>query len=318
MFTTLPKLFDKNLVVGFLMPVILGLIAIAWLFPELTILAPLRSLSANDESLGKLTYLILLSYGLGIILAMINTLQYRILEGYLPPISWLDISRSRHKRKRQELWAEYDNLRHQGKESDRPRADVLLRQLVTDYPPKTLPVMPTAFGNAIRAFEAYPVNAYGADAAPIWLRLAAVIPKDFADGLNDARAQVNFLLNLLYILLLIGVAALLRSALGVHWNLLWHALWSGDVTRWTADPVALAGAAAIALAWPIYSFAVTSAKAWGDVVKAAFDCFLPALIKQLGYAPPRSDAERQALWRELDALFGYWNAMDPNRYRLAD
>jgi len=53
-------------------------------------------------------------------------------------------------------------------------------------------------------------------------------------------------------------------------------------------------------------------------VKAAFDCYLPALIKQLGYAPPETLEARLAAWREVNAIFVYATPPDGDFIRLAD
>ncbi|HWA63864.1 MAG TPA: hypothetical protein VG939_20990, partial [Caulobacteraceae bacterium] len=95
------------------------------------------------------------------------------------------------------------------------------------------------------------------------------------------------------------------------------ALAHGPLTGWRplAQPwIALVAAAAMV---PLYLGAVAQAKVWGDVVKAAFDCYLPDLVKQLGYAGPKTPAEAKALWGELNALFVYRQSVDPLKAPLA-
>jgi hypothetical protein len=323
MLSGLPKLFDKNFVIGFLLPVILALIAVAWLCPELTLLKPLRSLSVNDDILGKATYLLLVAYGLGILLMATNTLQYRLLEGSIPPLSWIGPLAGRHEARRHALAQEYETLaarreHHPAKfaEADSARLSAVGQQLSADYPPVGMKVLPTGFGNVIQAFEAYPFVVYGADSAPVWQRLAAVIPKDFASQLDDARAPVNAFLNLVYVLKIVALIAIVRTATDTPWPAFLEAMRTGQLAHWHVMTAAAIGAAAIVLIGPAYLLAKTSAKAWGEVVKAAFDCYLPALPKQLGYAAPTSDAARRAFWTEVNALVVYWQPMDPKHYKF--
>ena len=313
MFSSFPNLFDKNFAIGFLLPVIVGLCALAWLCPGLTVLAPLRVVSASEKVVGDLTYLALLAYGLAILLMTTNTLQYRLVEGYLPPVAWLVGGHRRHAHARNALQSEYDTLIARWEveklafpAADEARANDLKRTLMTDYPPIRLHVLPTRFGNVIRAFEAYPLDTYGVDATPAWPRLASVVSKDFACEIEDARAQVNVFLNLLFILPVVVAVAAWRTASDLH----------AGPWKWGPDPVI--GLVALILMWPVYEMAVSEAKAWGEVVKAAFDTFLPALAKQLGYKGPTSEADRAAFWRQINARLVYGQAVDPAVCRLAD
>lgn len=317
-----PKLFDKNFVIGFLLPVILALVTFAWLFPDLALLRPLRSIGATESSLGGLTYLALAAYGLAILLVMTNTLQYRLLEGYLPPLSRWNGGRRTQEARRKALAdaVAADETRWSEGElspSGIGRLAQLKVELTGDFPPLDQEALPTRFGNAIRAFESYPLEAYGADGTPIWLRLASVISKEFANELEDARAQVNFLLNLLYILPIVAIAALWKAFAATPWAALVEVVPADRVADWYPQPAFVVGIAAILLAWPTYAFLVERTKAWGDVVKAAFDCYLPALIGQLGYAEPTTDAARRALWREISALIVYRQPLTAGAYELA-
>jgi hypothetical protein len=324
MFASFPKLFDKNFVIGFLLPVIIGLFAFAWLCPQFIVLKPLTAFSANEDTLGKATYLALLTYGLAVLLMATNTLQYRLLEGYLPPVSWFPFLVGHHARGRKALVDERDELdrrwnveRARFPSDDQRRLAKVKRKLNENYPPVRLATMPTLFGNAIRAFEAYPFDVYGADATPVWLRLAAVIPKDFAAALEDARAQVNVFLNLFYILLAVIAVAAWRAVTDTPWAAFGHAIATHALAHWRLMTAPAIGLIAVVLIPFVYAMAVASAKAWGGVVKAAFDCYLPALIGQLGYAPPASEVARRTFWGEINALIVYWQPVNPKNAPLA-
>jgi hypothetical protein len=162
--------------------------------------------------------------------------------------------------------------------------------------------MPTAFGNTIRAFEVYSRQVYGADAIAVWLRLAFVIGKEDAGYINGARAQVDCFVNVTCLSILIAAGALGCALICTAESLGGGAAFLG-ISKVLAPAVArslLIAAAGIAVSVLSYRCAVARAAAWGEVVKSTFDCYLPALIKKLGYAIPPTEAERRAFWEQLN------------------
>jgi len=92
MLGTLPKLADKTFVLGFLLPTILFVVACLWLFSDFQIVSQLLKQLSQNGALQELLYLALLIWGLAILLMMLNHNQYKLLEGYLWPMSrcrWL-------------------------------------------------------------------------------------------------------------------------------------------------------------------------------------------------------------------------------------
>ena len=53
-------------------------------------------------------------------------------------------------------------------------------------------------------------------------------------------------------------------------------------------------------------------------MKAAFDLYLPALAKQMGYQLPKQDLERQAFWDEVNSLFLYRAPIEAARWAESD
>jgi hypothetical protein len=174
-------------------------------------------------------------------------------------------------------------------------------------------VLPTRFGNAIRAFETYPYKVYGVDSIPAWLRLQGVVPKDFVSTINDARAQVDFFLNVLTLALLIGAAAAARliynaymveycthndlSAIAYCVRHDWNHVFRWEFCIWIG--------LAIMLARGCYELAIDRAIAWGDLVRSAFDLYLPMLAGQLGYILPDNNEDRKLFWDAVNSLFLY-------------
>ena len=206
MLGSLPKLFDKNFVIGFYLPALLAVIASAWAFPSLPMFNSVRSLLTSEKKLGDLTYLAVIVWVLAILLMTFNQMQYRLLEGYLPPVSWLFPLRWWHRWRFRRLNCQYEKLVTKWQvavdkgqdlsEREQDRTTFLSIRRAAHYPTRKSEILPTRFGNTIRSFEVYPRELYCADSVAIWPRLASVIPKDFAGLLDDARAQVNFFVNI--------------------------------------------------------------------------------------------------------------------------
>ena len=185
---------------------------------------------------------------------------------------------------------------------ERNRAARLRGMLVSCYPSTETEVMPTRFGNIIRSFEVYPRQVYGADGVPIWLRLASVIPKEFAGLLEDARAQVDCFVNLANLAFLITLACVTGSLASADWQHL-------TVVGQSEQRYLLMASMSLVVCALSYWLTTVRAMAWGDLVRSAFDCYLPALIRQLGYAVPSTDAERREFWSEFNALVLYQQPM---------
>lgn len=307
MLSSLPKLLDKNFVIGFFLPALLGLMLVAWTFTPLPILEPLRNIAASDKKLTDLTYIILIVSLLAIALLTSNNLQYRMLEGYVPPLSWC-IFLSRWQRHRFNcLKAKIDPLEQKLRtggltHEESLKLAPLRRRLLACFPASIEQVLPTRFGNTIRAFEVYPFTVYGADGVPVWSRLAAVISKDFAAQVEDARSRVDCLVNITFLATLIAF-----MALGIAlWNANW-ALHRADAFFGAPNGARLFqfGLGELVLGYLSYRWAIVQAATWGEIVKSAFDCFLPGLIRQLGYRVPDLEAERRRFWSDFNRRVVY-------------
>jgi hypothetical protein len=63
--------------------------------------------------------------------------------------------------------------------------------------------------------------------------------------------------------------------------------------------------AALTVSWLLYRWATHALGGWGETVKAAWDCYLPALAIQLGYVLPDNEVDRKVFWRKISAHFVY-------------
>lgn len=148
-------------------------------------------------------------------------------------------------------------------------------------------LLPTAFGNTIRAFEFYPYKMYGLDPISGWDRLLAVISKEYSELVNTAKAQTDFWINLWFLSLVFIFEYIIISIYSHKLVLEWLPL----VT--------------IGFAYFTSSRARYAAGDWGELMKACFDLFLPDLAKKLGFLLPDDREKERQLWERFSQAITY-------------
>lgn len=313
MFGELPKLLGKTFLIGYLLPaalLMLAGVAISDVFLHTTMYAQaLKLLGSTDEKVlaFRLGLAVAVAWAGGIVLLSINQNVIRLLEGYgdYNPARLLTFW-STHVF--DQLTAEHDRIEAKRVDGKMPRALVsahfrMRYRLGNEFPEERRLLLPTRFGNILRAFERYPQVVYSMDSIHTWPRLQALIPEKYASLLDDAKAQLDFWVNLWFGCVLLAIGVLGLFAYVRDYNL------------------GIAFAAAVILAITAAKFGQTAAAQWGVLVKGAFDLYRGDLCKQLGLEMPESiDNERQ-MWRRVSQTFllrrpEYAEGLD--RFRLAE
>jgi hypothetical protein len=313
MLSSLPKLADRAFILGAFLPTLLFAVVGLVLFHDQDFADEwVHALAAKD--LGQAAYMLLAVWAVAVLILMFNHPLYRFLEGYTFP-RWLATPLKNRNRQRlrcslleirrlHDRWAEQQDA-FSADERDRYRK--LRLELVQWMPSREGDVLPTRFGNAIKAFEVYPRDIYGADGIVVWLRLASVMPKSFLDQIQDIRSQIDFLINCCFfsmIIALLGIGRAVYSAschnLDLHTVAGLYAFISSIEKSWL-----LWTAGGTIAAYLFYRLAVTRVPAWGGAVMSAFDCYLPALATQLGFELPKTEAKRQKFWTTFSLLLIY-------------
>lgn len=293
MLSTLPKLADRSFIFGFFLPTLAFCIVVLVLFKDFqTSKELLEDFAAKDIT--KAAYALLVVWIIAVALLTLNHPLYRFLEGYTFP-NWLaEWLKERNRKRLQASLSEIRNLfQRWASEGDAfPANDLrryrsLRRDTARSMPSTMSDVLPTAFGNAIRAFELYSRDIYGADGVWIWLRLGTVIPKNVTEQIQDSRTQIDFLVNCCLYSFVVATLSFGRVVYAANQQL----MASSPIALWLA-----VGAGGSLATYLFYRWAVSRVSAWGDWVMTAYDCYLPALAKQLGYELPPTEKERVAFW----------------------
>jgi hypothetical protein len=286
MFGELPKLFDRNFATGFFLPVAIFITLSGVILGQYGFAPNMVKTLGTDLLIGT-TVIGLLSWVGGIVLLAINRDLYRLMEGYgrfnpVRLLGWFE------KRRYQKAIAELEKLddeyrkcyeaRKEFPVESRTKRNQLMRRLAQEFPDKEEYLLPTPFGNTLRSFEIYPRVMYGLEGIDGWGRLLAVIPKDYIELIDAAKAQVDFWANIGVVLILILIEYAGLAIIFGHPLNLWIVLLL--VILGTIPPLR----------------ATSSAQEWGDYVKSAYDMFSPKMRETLGFEDPKDREEEAKQW----------------------
>lgn len=295
MFGELPKLFDRNFAVGFFLPVAIFITISGVILGQYGFAPNMVNYLLTDLLVGT-TVIGLLSWVGGIVLLAVNRDLYRAMEGYgkFNPVKLLGwFEKRRYKKTIDELEKLDDEYREcyekkvEFPKKSRTRRNQIMRQLAEEFPDQPEYLLPTPFGNALRSFEIYPRVMYGFEAIDGWGRLLAVIPKEYIEIIDAARAQVDFWINMGLVLVLLQIEYISLSF-----------IFGNQPNWWIVILFFVLGIIA-----PLR--ATSSAREWGDFVKSAFDIYRFNLLESLGIEAPKSRDEERKIWTKYSQAIIY-------------
>ena len=223
---------------------------------------------------------VLSTWVLAVFLQSINRQLFRIAEGYWS-FGLQNRLNGRQLGKFRRLKADIDDLYgriHELSPEDIQQLTELSRVRARKFPSKEDLVLPTSFGNVVRAYEDYSRVVYGFESINGWARLQGVMSKEFGEILSNDRARVDLWLNLCFLGLIVAfevaIVAKVRS-----YSLVW-----------LIAPV-------LVFACIAYVQARASVLQYGEQIKAAFDVYLPVLAAKLGYRLSENPAKNRKFWQ---------------------
>jgi hypothetical protein len=339
MLSTLPKLADKTFIFGFLVPSLIFAIAMLLLFADTSAIQPIVAKLSDSSTFENITYVVISTWAIAILLLMFNYQLYRILEGYSWPLADSKLLLNREKQRFIKIVDKISQLEYFRKyypgdflASNAQLLQRYRRQILQQFGGRNesyiSSVLPTRFGNAIRAFERYPNTAYGADGVTLWLHLNSVMSKDSQSLVADSRSQVDLLINMSMLSIFVGVSALARlmvrflavatpeHASSIASALNTYATAFGYMVTSEYKYAVIAICAFIA-SRVTYLAATNKVYSWGNSVKMAYDCYLPALATQMGYVLPASSSEQRNFWLAVCQRLLYRHPTDFSKWIAA-
>jgi hypothetical protein len=183
-------------------------------------------------------------------------------------------------------------------------------------PPSIDLILPSRFGNILRASEMYPWTRYGIDSVLIWGRLIHVIPQEGMEKIDEANNQCLFLLNTSVLATLFSFICLLTSLyyafyIGTNINIL---SFLQTISIAPPDTAKVWGYFIWAifsglLAWFFYGASLVNVVQFGNMIRAAYDLYRHDLISALHLKSPKSLEQEKKLWRRITYFMAENDAM---------
>jgi len=293
MLTELNKIFDRDFVIGQFIPALVFVTASIGLLFGFGALPPWLHIKA-DDLLKDTTLVALISLVVALSLMALNRAIFRLLEGYWVfhlgrLLNYFQRWRFRRLHRRLHLLLEEKNRCRDQVFPHAAELQELKLRSVNHFPSREDLLLPTSFGNTVRSFEEYPLLMYGIESITGWSRLHAVVPKDYRQILSGMRSSMDFWMNLWFLSFVVSGEYLYLAArigdLHYPWVLLALVVFA-FLTSWQSR---------------------VAAEQWGEWVKGAFDVFLPALCKELGYLRPQDSEDERAFWIKFSQAITYRN-----------
>ncbi|MGR3277295.1 hypothetical protein ACSYAD_19530 [Acaryochloris marina NIES-2412] len=298
MFSKLPDLFERNFAIGFFLPSIIFIVGNFWLLDSYDILPEIIKIEPSSqkeiEIIFRIALIVLFAWLQSIFILAANRDIIRFIEGYGGKLNPLSIFKKREEVKLKNLNKRIKILDDKYKECldkkvkfsfDNER-NKLLYIRATRYPEENF-LLPTSFGNIVRAFERYSAKVYGLDAIPGWYRILTVVPEHYRDLVENAKSQVDFwvntsFLNCVFLIEYFIVISTKKDPLNIYFSLF-----------------------LIAIIIFAYQRAKSAAIIWGSFVKSIFDIFIPDLLRKLEFPLPASFEEEKLLWQQFSQMLIY-------------
>lgn len=239
--------------------------------------------------------LVILSVVVGVLLQYLNRFLYKFLEGY-GFLSRFPFLIKRKVKQAEKLLCEREKLARQimklekkrYNEKDRVQLSILKdkyylisTQYDQMYPLNLQSILPTSFGNILRAAEDYARTRYGIDSVTFWRMLVGVMPKEYKDNISQARSEVTFFVNCIILSIfssvMFGIVAINNGSyiylLGVLLSLYLGTLF--------------------------YKASTSSVLSFGEMVRGAYDLYRLDVLAKINIPIPSNSRDEFYTWRNL-------------------
>lgn len=254
-----------------------------------------------------ISVLIITFWFCGLLLLSINRLLIRILEGYYF-FPWKETLKNRHKSRFEDLqrflsnWKEKDQSDDPvlKQEAEKEIGEAIEKSYILSqkYPNSSDWILPTKFGNTIRAFEVYSNVMYGFDSILGWTRILAIMPTEFRLIINEAKSQVDLWINLIVLSLIFSIVVIFLIIYNTYFNGIQYYFFVSSF---------FVIISIVLLVVFFYHCAIEASIEWGELVKTAFDIYLPKLANSLELELPSSRTAERKFWNKFSRAIGYRN-----------
>lgn len=320
-FTNYLEKLGSNFLVSSMIPSLALVVASILVFdPIIHVSALFEQQSSIYQLVGFGLLLFIFTVIIGFTLTALNTYILKFYEGYvffrhIPFMHRRMIGahvRKAHQMiiKRKTLKRRIRNLQHPIDETSRTKRQLTkLKQqyyAVTaeydhSYPQDLGGILPTQFGNILKASETYPGTRYGMDGVEFWPRLIQVIPAEQRSSIDNTRNELSFLVNMsvlsivFYFLCVLAIFVSLAASPNPLSGPTVYFEIAGKSFRYI-------GAAFLAVACSafFYKASIFSVGSFGLMIRSAYDLFRIDLLKRLRLKIPANSWEEFFTWQNIN------------------
>jgi hypothetical protein len=319
-FTNFLEVFGSNFLVSSMVPSMALVVASIFVFDPIVHVTKLFGQQSDTYQLvGFGLLLFIFTMIIGFTLTALNTYILKLFEGYVffhrVPFMYKRMRKSQEAKARR-LIIQREVLKRRIRNceqpiSNTPRNQKELRKLKQRYysvtseydhsfPQNLHDILPTKFGNILKASETYSGSRYGFEGVEFWPRLVKVIPADYKRTIDNSRNELSFLINMsilsvgFFLLCLIAIFYSLSQSSSVLTVSTLITIMGGAL-RYT-----VAGLIALSCNWFFNRAADFSVSSFGLMVRSAYDLFRLDLLKQFKLKMPSNSIEEFSTWKELN------------------
>jgi hypothetical protein len=263
--------------------------------------------------LGQSFFVVLiLTVIIGFVLTSLNTFTIKVFEGYI--LIWrIPIFRKVELRRYYSFRRKINHIEKKIKRIEKKRKfkktlknlleqeKMVMTEFQLEFPSRSNEVLPTRFGNILKAAESYPMARYQIDAVPMWPRLIHVIPPSYDERIDQSHLQLSFLVNCAALSITVTIICLC-TAIYEYALSLSNGNWFLEVSL-----VALLTAIVFNRA------SILSVSEFGHMIRSAYDLFRFDLLKQLHIPLPEDSESEYDLWTKITHTLNIGNVLE-DRY----
>jgi hypothetical protein len=182
--------------------------------------------------------------------------------------------------------------------------DVLAADFDSRYPPQENFILPTRFGNILKAAESYPQSRYGIDSVALWPRMVYAIDEKYMMHVDTANDQCSFLLNSSLLSAIFAALSFLASAYQfLLLYLLFYGVSDSFILVGIKEPnlyfqriftYFAIGILTLGVAWFFYTASLLNVTKYGNMIRSSYDLFRFNLLDRLHLKlPPHLKKERE-------------------------
>lgn len=319
-FTNYLEKLGSNFLVSAMVPSLALIVASILVFDPIIQVTNLFTQNNAYQLVGFGLLLFILTVIIGFTLTALNTYILKIFEGYaffhrLPPIYKLMLKAKLNKARDLSFQRDFYKRRISILENSFTQTDRTKRKIKDfrskyystashydqSYPQKINEILPTEFGNILKASEQYTNTRYGFDGVTFWPRILQVVPASYQINIEETRNELSFLVNMS----VLAVLFFIFSVIAIFYTLAHPptGLTGSDLLLQVflnAAGYGIAGFISLTVNQFFYKASIYSVRSFGAMIRSTYDLFRLDLLKQFKLKMPKDSIEEWDAWKNLN------------------